>query len=112
VELATDREDRVLFLRVSGRVGGAQAARLEEAILGAVEGADGALILDCSELIYMSSAGLRCILQGARAASSRKVGFALCSLTRMVREVFRVSGFDRIVNIHASRRDALSAFDI
>jgi len=110
LELVTDREAGVLFLRVSGRVGGPQAARLEEAILTAAEEADRALVLDCGELIYMSSAGLRCVLQGARAAGSRKVGFAVCSLPRMVREVFRVSGFDRVIDIHPSRSDAVSSF--
>lgn len=111
MELATDREGSVLFLRVAGRVGSAEAARFEETVLAAVEEADGALVLDCAELTYMSSAGLRCVLLGARAASSRKVGFALCSLPTMVRELFRVTGFDRILNIHSSRSDAFSSFD-
>ena len=111
MELATDREGSVLFLRVTGRVGSPEAARFEETVLAAVEEADGALVLDCAELTFMSSAGLRCVLLGARAASSRKVGFALCSLPATVREVFRITGFDSIINIHSSRSDALSSFD-
>lgn len=110
MELATLREDGVSILQVSGRAGGPQAAHLEDALLAAVNEAHRALVLDCSELLYISSAGLRCVLLAARAASGRGVGFALCSLPRMVREVFRVSGFDQVVTVHASRNDAVSSF--
>ena len=109
MELATVHEDGVLVLRVSGRVGSPQAADFEEAVLAAIKEADRALLLDCSALIYISSAGLRCVGLASRAAAARGVGFGLCSLSRMVQEVFRISGFDQVVKIHPSLGDAVSS---
>ena len=41
----------------------------------------------------------------------RDAAFALCSLSGMVREVFEVSGFDKIISIHPSETEALSSLD-
>lgn len=42
----------------------------------------------------------------ARRLAERGVAFALCSLSGNVREIFEVSGFDRVVAVHRTRDDA------
>jgi serine/threonine-protein kinase RsbW len=70
--------------------------------------APAALIIDCSALDYVSSAGLRVFLLAARAAKRAGIPFALCALKPPVREVFELSGFSRIISVHADRATALS----
>ena len=70
--------------------------------------APAALIIDCSTLDYVSSAGLRVFLLAARAAQRSGIPFALCSLKPAVREVFELSGFSRIMTVHADRAMALA----
>jgi anti-anti-sigma factor len=77
---------------------------LEQALTGAR-----ALIVDCAALDYVSSAGLRAFLQGARAAQRAGTPFALCALRPAVREVFELSGFSRIITVHPDRASALAA---
>jgi serine/threonine-protein kinase RsbW len=67
-----------------------------------------ALIVDCSVLDYVSSAGLRVFLLAARAAQRAGIPFALCALKPPVREVFELSGFSRIISVHADRAAALA----
>lgn len=67
-----------------------------------------ALIIDCAALEYVSSAGLRAVLLGARAAQRAGVPFALCALQPAVREVFDLSGFSRIIAVHPDRATALA----
>ena len=50
------------------------------------------------------------ILLVARALENRKVKFAICSLSEPIREVFEVSGFDKIISVHASQAEALAVF--
>jgi anti-anti-sigma factor len=78
-----------------------------EAALAGVRG-PGALIVDCSGLEYVSSAGLRAFLLCARGAQRASVPFALCALQPAVREVFELSGFSRIIAIHPDRGTALA----
>lgn len=67
-----------------------------------------AVLLDCAALDYVSSAGLRALLVAARAAQRFGSSFALCALRPAVREVLELSGFSRILTVHADRDAALA----
>lgn len=67
-----------------------------------------AVIIDCARLDYVSSAGLRVFLLAARAAQRNARTLALCGLQPAVREVFEVSGFSRLIAVHADRAAALA----
>lgn len=67
-----------------------------------------AVIIDGAALEYVSSAGLRAVLLGARAAQRAGIPFALCALQPPVREVFELSGFSRIIAVHPDRATALA----
>ena len=45
----------------------------------------------------------------AKSLQRREARFALCSLSEPVREIFEVSGFDKIIPIHSSQDEAISA---
>ena len=109
MEVTTENENGTLIARAGGRIDGTNAAEFENAMQAAIGGTEGAVVLDCEELSYISSAGLRAILRIAKDLNRRAVKFVLCSLSDPIREVFQISGFDKIINIHASRSGAVSA---
>ena len=111
MEVVTERQKGVLSARVSGRVDSTNARDFEEAIRTAIENGDRAVIMDFENLVYISSAGLRAVLMTAKNLWKRDATFALCSLSDMVREVFEVSGFDKIITIHPSLDEAQAALD-
>ena len=111
MEMTTERQDSVLSIRLVGRLDGSNAIEFQEAVRNAVEDRDRTMIMECGELSYISSAGLRAVLVTAKTLSNRDVQFALCALSSHVLEVFESSGFDQIMEIHASKADALSALD-
>lgn len=102
---------RATLVIVEGRLDFGAAAEFQkklEQALAAAAAAPAALIVDCAALDYVSSAGLRVFLLSARAAQRAGVAFALCALQPAVREVFDVSGFSRIMAVHADRATALA----
>ena len=111
LNLKTEREDDVLSARVGGRIDGSNAARFEEMLRSAIEESDRAVIMDFEQLLYISSAGLRAVLVTAKSLWKQGTTFALCSLSDQLTGVFTSSGFDRMVNIHGSRREALDSLD-
>ena len=111
MEMSTDRQDDVLSVRVVGRIDGSNAIAFQEAVRTAVEDRDRAMIMDCSELSYFSSAGLRAVLMTAKTLSNRDVRFALCALSDDVLEIFEKSGFHKIIAIHLSKAEALTSLD-
>ena len=83
-------------------------AQIEQA-LAAAGGAGAAVIIDCGGLEYVSSAGLRVFMLAARNAQRAGLNFSVCTLQHAVREVFELSGFARVMAVHADRATALAA---
>jgi len=83
---------------VTGRADGECADALEAILRAAVE-ANPKVAADFSALDYISSAGIRAVLQAARAAQGRSE-FAVCSLSPPVKKVFDMSGLHHVLRIH------------
>lgn len=99
IQMTEDMRNGWCVVTVSGRADGESADELESALRSAVE-ANARVVADFAALAYISSAGLRAVLQAARAAQNRHSEFALCSLNEFVRKVFEMSGLDRLLHIY------------
>ena len=66
-------------------------------------------MLDLEKLSYISSAGLRVILVTAKKLKETEGRLVVCTLQEGVAEVFRISGFDSIVDTAENRSAALSS---
>ena len=92
-----------------GRIDGSNASDFHRALIAVGRDAGGALVLDMERLTYISSAGLRVILQTTRTLHDRGGRLVVCSLSNMVGEVFEISGFHKIIETHESRADAIAS---
>ena len=99
---------RILVVEIDGRIDGTSASDLESAITSAISDADQGMICDLSGAPYVSSAGLRVILIVAKRLLKQNAMFSVCGLSANVAEVFRVSGFSKIIDIYQSRDEALA----
>jgi len=111
VNVTTERIDDVLSADVEGRIDGSNVVQFEEAVRTAIEDSDRAVIMNFEKLVYISSAGLRAILLTAKSLQNRDAKLLLCSLSDRIREVFEISGFDKILPIHPSKAEALDSLD-
>jgi anti-anti-sigma factor len=67
------------------------------------------VIIDSTDLDYISSAGLRVILTTAKKAKAAGGGLTIACATVNVKEVLVVSGFDGIFGMHDSIAAAVAA---
>ena len=109
MDIRTELKGEVLIARTQGRVDGANAREFQDALQAAIDENDHAMVLDMEELTYISSAGLGVILLIARVLQRQNRDLALCSLTGPVREIFQISGFDKIIKTHDSEADAIAS---
>lgn len=84
---------------VAGRADAEAADDLESALRTAID-QHPKVAADFRSLDYISSAGLRAVLQAARAAQSKDVEFAVCGMSAPVRKVFNMSGMHHVLTIH------------
>lgn len=97
-----------LIIRVEGKLNSSNAAELEAEILGRLSEGTYQLVLDLSEMSYISSAGLRVVLVAAKRLKQVAGELLLCGLQPAVRAVFEMSGFLAILNVVDTCEQALS----
>jgi anti-anti-sigma factor len=92
---------------LDGRLDTATSATAEATLLGLL--APPGLVLDMTKVRYVSSAGLRTLLKLAKEAKAKDAAFSLVALQPAVREVFEISGFDKIIPAFATVAEAIKA---
>ena len=93
------QEGTTLEVALEGRLDGTTAPDLEEGLKDDLKEVT-ELILDFSNLEYISSAGLRVLLSFHKIMNGKGT-MKVVHPNEIVREVFEVTGFDDILNIEA-----------
>jgi anti-sigma B factor antagonist len=92
--------------RISGDINAATAPNLDSAL--AIDEGSSRVVLDMRQVTYVSSAGLRVIVQAAKRAKSCKGGVAVFGLDALVKEVFDAAGLGSIIPIASDEAEARS----
>jgi anti-anti-sigma factor len=101
------REYEVDVMTVYGRVDAERAPEVESAGRKILETPFRKLLINLSAVEYLSSAGLCALLNLSKLADVRKGRLFLCSPAASVRQILKLSGFDKILTIRDSVQDAL-----
>jgi anti-anti-sigma factor len=109
MEIATEHLERMVVVRITRRFYSSDAQAVEGGLTAALGHGAPHLAVDMTEVDYISSAGLRVLLQLATQIQRRKGKVVLFDLRSNVREVFSISAFDRIFSIHNDRAAAVAA---
>lgn len=90
-------EEKVLNVKVEGRLDTATAPELEEELAEVLDEAE-ELVFDLEGLEYMSSAGLR-ILLATQKKMAQKGGMKVVNVNDVIKEIFDITGFSDILTI-------------
>ena len=109
MDITTKNEDKALIVSVNGRMDAVTASDFENALTEFIGQGNSSLVIDFSDLDYISSAGLRSILSTAKKMKGMEGKLFLANLKEVVKEVFDISGFSAIIPIYDSVETALEA---
>lgn len=101
----------ILVVKLKGRLDAASSPLLERKLSSILEGDRLKLVLDFGGVDYLSSAGMRLLLNLTKKLKSKQGRVAISSLHSDVMEVIRMAGFDHILDIYQDEKEALGAFD-
>lgn len=107
MQITASNENGVTVLTVVGRMDTNTSPEAEKVISGQIDGGAKRLLLDLAGLEYMSSAGLRALLLGAKKSKATGASLALCGVRPEIKEVLVVSGFVSFFKIHAGKAEGL-----
>jgi anti-anti-sigma factor len=106
MEIKTEIDGNVIVVRLSGRIEAVTSSSVENTLIKEISGGRASIVLDMSNVSYISSAGLRVILVAAKKSGSAGGGIAIFGLQPSVQEVFSISGFGKIIPIATSYAEA------
>ena len=89
--------DTTVVLKITGRLDTTTAPELAAVIDGCISGIK-ELVMECSELEYVSSAGLRVILKAQKLMNAQG-NMKLTHVNETIMEVFDITGFAVILTI-------------
>jgi anti-anti-sigma factor len=109
MDLSEQQIGRVWVVTARGRLDGATSGLFEQRINALFSGSEPRLLVDFSDVEFVSSAGLRAVLTLVKKIKALKGGVALCAVQAPVQEVLDITGFAGMIDIHPDRAEALAA---
>lgn len=91
--------DNTVVVTVAGRLDTVTSAEFEKTLAPYFTSQGLDLILDCREMEYISSAGLRVVLTAHKSVTANNGRFSIRNISKEVRSVFDMIGFSRILTI-------------
>ena len=88
--------DKQIIASLCGELDTAAAIEMESALQPLYEGKGRDIIIDCSELEYIASSGLRILLSVLKKAKADGSKVILKNVNAVIREVFELTGFVKI----------------
>ena len=99
MQLNIQTEGQETIVKIMGELDSIATTEQADELQKVVEMADKALTVDCSELEYVSSAGLRFFMRLKRETEAKGGSIRITHLNEDVADIFRISGFENIFEI-------------
>ena len=106
MRITTVKENEFYIIGIEGDLDASSSIQLDQAIEEAVSKNERKLIVDCSQLEYISSAGLGVFMSYIHDFQENNISLILCHLSEKVRNVFQILGLDELIKIVGTKEEA------
>ena len=107
MEISTYSKENNTIISIQGRLDTITSSELEEWLMMNFTPPAGKAVLDCSKIDYISSAGLRIILNMMKMMKKHAFAFSICCPHEHIKEVFDISGFATLIPVYRALDDCL-----
>lgn len=104
-----EQKDGVSVLNIKGRVDASVSAQIHEKIMDEIESGCSKMVIDFSDVNYISSAGLRVMIYASKALTKKSGAFSICALNKNIEKIFEVSGLSTLFSIHETLDSSLAS---
>ncbi|MGB5835059.1 MAG: STAS domain-containing protein [Thiohalocapsa sp.] len=110
MQIETRKVYDILVVDMIGKLDTTTSGDASDRMVAIAQGEDKQIILNLEQLEYVSSAGLQVILRTSKLLQARRGELKICSANGVVKEVLELSGFNSLLKLYASEKDAVAAF--
>jgi anti-sigma B factor antagonist len=106
MKILESTKNNIHTLNLTGRLDTHTSPAFEKKLFACLKAGTLHVVIDCSDLEYISSAGLRAISKASEVFKSRQGELILCKLKDYIKDVFEISGLDSMISISNICEDA------
>ena len=99
MEIIIEKQNTVVTVYLKGRLDTLAAQEVSTQIESLTEDASGTILMDCTEMSYISSSGLRIFLTLRKAAAEKGGKVIIRGINNDIRSVFMMTGFLNLFEI-------------
>ena len=110
VEIKEEKKGDVLVLQIKGRLDAISSPAAEKKIFDLITNGKNKLLMNFSEVDYLSSAGMRLLLRTTKKLKSLSGKLVICDVSANVMDVLKMSGFDHFIELSRTQEEALKQF--
>lgn len=99
MEVVINKQNEKTLVALKGRIDTTNADQFQQELTPLMEGEKPDIEIDCTEMNYTSSQGLRTFLLLQKSVNARGGKMVLRNMNPMVKEVFDITGFSNIITI-------------
>jgi stage II sporulation protein AA (anti-sigma F factor antagonist) len=109
MQISEVKVEQALVVGLKGRLDQATSKSVEDHLLKHIDAGERRIVLDLSELEFVSSIGLRVFMLVTKRLKVAKGTIAFCALTPPIAQVFEIAGFLSLMPVFPTRDDAVNA---
>ena len=107
----TEQRDGVSILNLGGRIDASNSGQVHERIMDEIEEGRNAIVIDFSEVSYISSAGLRILVHASKTLMRNSGAFSICSVNKNIEKIFQISGLTGLFDIRSDVQASIDAIN-
>jgi len=100
----------VLVLLIKGRLDAISSVDVERQIFNYISEGHHNLVLNFSQVDYLSSIGMRLLLRTTKKLKMLSGRLVVCEINTNVMDILKMSGFDHVIEFSSNEQDALKKF--
>lgn len=110
MNIKQESEGNIVILSLEGRLDTLNYAQLDNEMNSLLKNNHKDVVIDCQELDYVSSSGLRILLKSLKMITAVQGRFTICNLQPQIIQIFKISGFDSLFELYPGRKEAVSSY--
>lgn len=99
MDIKITRQENKTMVVLNGRIDTSNADQFQQDVAPLMEGENPDIDIDCTDMSYTSSQGLRIFLMLQKSVMARKGKLVMRNMNPQVKEVFDITGFSNIITI-------------
>lgn len=99
MEIIIEKQNELVTVFLKGRLDTLAAQEVSKQLEDLTEDASGTIVMDCTEMTYISSSGLRIFLTLRKAAAEKGGKVIVRGISNDIRSVFMMTGFLNLFEI-------------